>query len=247
MRQLRLLCIATLVAVAAGNASAAWQELDNFDRPNSTTAGSEWTLRSGSMGINSGRLVNPGASDAVVTHNTFPQVGDPQEIRFDVMHSETTDVQYAAAILGYNPATGDHLAVRVQSNGSPFVVYTRVYFYLYDASSDTYGVWPNITDAPVGHPEYDTIHNLQYFPTAELTALYDPAQGRVTLTIGSSDVYTRGGIDATALGLGTQVGLGLKGPSAIDNFEANVIVPEPAALALMALAGLSLRRWRRPR
>lgn len=245
MGQVRL-SIVVLVAAATGTANATWQEFDSFDRPNSTNAGSDWTLQSGSMAINNGRLVTPGANDAVVTHNSFPRPIDPQEIRFDVIHSQTTDVQYAAAILGYNPANGNHLALRVQSNGSPFIVYHRVYFYFFDAATSAYSVWPGITEAPAEHPEYDTIHNAQYFPTGQLTALFDPAQGRVTLTIGSNDVYTRGGIDAAALGLGSMVGLGLKGPSAIDNFQGNVI-PEPAMPVSMAVAGLVLLRRRRRR
>jgi len=246
MGSVRLLAVVALIGVATGTTNATWQELDTFDRPDSTTAGSDWTLRSGSMGVNTGRLVNPGASDGVVTHNSFPSPIDPQEIRFDVIHSQTTAVQYAAAILGYNPANGNHLAVRVQSNGSPFIVYHRVYFYLFNGATGTYQVWPGITDAPQDHPEYDTIHNAQYFPTGQLSALFDPAQGRVTLTIGANDVYTRGGIDPAALGLGSIVGLGLKGPSAIDNLRGNVI-PEPAMPVLTAVAGLLLlqrRKWR---
>ena len=237
-----------LALLAASPALAGWATLDDFNRidndiidASGVNNASNWDERLPYFRIANQKLTtSPGTTAyALATHRTYQG-----PISFDALHSGTYESQFVAAVLGYDPLTGDHLSVRLQGNGPGSNLFHRVLFYQVDGSTGLATAWPGMT----GGGSSISIPFGKYFDTAKVTASL--IGGLVSLDIEAFDRstgvfdpsrvwhYARGG----APSFGSHVGVGAAGPAAIDSFRG--IIPEPAT-ALLTLGGVGLLLIRR--
>ena len=223
------LVAATSAALFAGSANAA-SVIDNFDRADAPTLGSNWAQQAGSMGISGNAAVSTGGQ-WVESFATFNGVSG-NSISFDVSNNGTT-TQYVGGALGVG--NGDNIFVKVQNNGAGNGASTGLGF-------DRFGFYINNDDNSIGRFGFLTSVFTGGNVTVSLegsiaTLIIKPTDGLV-----QTYVYDYG---FTPTGKG--VGLGIMGNAAADNF-AVAGVPEPQNWAMMivgfGLMGGALRRRR---
>lgn len=100
---------------------------DNFDRPNSSTLGPDWTIQGGSIGINNNRGVGIGSAVNWAVHNSASGSYDSVTASVDFLPPAAPNVVYVACVLGVG-AGFDNIFVKVQDNLSNGT-YNRVFFY----------------------------------------------------------------------------------------------------------------------
>ena len=188
-----------LLLVLASNAAAAINcsvVRDNFDRGNSATLGSNWTLQAPSMGIEGQRATNPNATFGLATFNGIS--GDAACADVSINGAAT---QYVAIVLDYADVN-NNLFIKVQDNLSNGT-FNRAFFY--HGNSGT---------------PFAPFQDLTPFTSARIAVARNG--DNVTLEIDTNfdgvpeQAYTVAG--ANLPGLGTGLGLGAYGHAFADNF-----------------------------
>ncbi len=201
--------------------------LDDFNRPDGTNMGPNWTERDGDFTIASNRATGPayslmtfiGATSNSVTVDAFP----------------TGTLSYVAIVLGYADLD-NHLFLKVQNQDSTEFNYGAFYF-------------GNDGDNNIAWSEFDFFTLSSPFASARMTATLSGAT--VTLDFDTNfdgtpeQSYSRGSVPTGLLGSG--IGLGAYGYATMDNFS--IPIPEPGTSALLgsALVALALGLRRRLR
>lgn len=194
-----------LLLVLASNAAAAINcsvVRDNFDRGNSATLGSNWTLQAPSMGIEGQRATNPNPTFGLATFNGIS--GDAACADVSINGAAT---QYVAIVLDYADVN-NNLFIKVQDNLSNGT-FNRAFFY--HGNSGT---------------PFAPFQDLTPFTSARIAVARNG--DNVTLEIDTNfdgvpeQAYTVAG--ANLPGLGTGLGLGAFGHAFADNFA----TPKPS-------------------
>ena len=215
-----LLAAASACAVTIA-APATAQVVDDFNRADATTLGSNWTQQVGTSFISGNQA--GGRNSALATYNG----GASQSITFDI--SETSaGVDYVAAVFGYG--SGSDFYIKVQDNGP--------------GGFGNYGFYTGNGSGAGG--QFGSLSSA--FTSGSVTASYvgNLATLVVTPTGGAAQTYTYTyGFTPGS----TSVGLGFLGNGRADNFALAPLaasVPEPAMWAMMILGmgaiGFAMRR-----
>lgn len=182
---------------------------DDFNRPNSTAMGPDWTEIVGDIEVsnNMGHGVTSGSLMTHVSANA-PYDTSLQRVYFE---SQTPAVIYVASVMGLASST-DNIFLKVQDNNSDGL-FDRVFFY----RGNNGGSW--------GAPTY-------YFDLAVPTSsgtmtTYFTGAGDVAVieidndTSGTVEVFQASGIVAAGLALGNGFGIGTYGSAWFDDYEVN--------------------------
>lgn len=205
---------ATLLTATTAQAVAS----DNFNRPDSSSLGSNWTTQAGTVGISGNKAFGTDLSYA--TYNG----ASSSFVSFDVSLAGD-GTSYAAGLLGLGGV--DNAFVKVQQNGGS-TGFDRYAFY--DGNNGG-GLFASLSTA------FDSAH-------IDITLVGSLATLTITPDVGGVQVYTYTyGFSST----GTGVGLGFYGEGRADNFNtAARSVPEPATWGLMVvgfgIVGTAVRR-----
>ena len=201
-----------LVLVCSASATAATDcsyVRDNFNRPDSTTLGPNWTEQSsdsGLIGIESDHATNPDQSQGLATFNPLAGGfnGLPNDAAcVDVAATTATNTQYVAIVLDYGDET-HNLFVKVQSDSG--TTFSHAYFYVGNNGDD-------LGPSPVK----------PLTPFASGRIAVSRSGDDVTLDVDSNfdgvpdETVTESGANAIT-GLGHGFGLGIYGHPAADNF-----------------------------
>ncbi len=204
--------------------------IDDFNRPDAPTLGSNWTMQNGGAEIigNMARSGGGGQNTVLATYNGVTANG-----AFVDVYNMDTSLSYLALVLGYADINNNYfIKVQNQSSGDSF---GNAAFYYGNNGSGGSGSFFTL-----GAP----------FSSGRLTAFMSGTLA--TLWIDSNfdgtaeQTYTHDyGVDTGGAG----IGLGLYGTGRVDNFgtgEFVAAIPEPGTLALLAcglgLIGLRARR-----
>ena len=211
-----LMIVACSVAFTTG--AHASTTLDDFNRPDAGTLGSNWTQQSGSSSITNNQAT--GSYTALATFNG----ASGNEVSFNLTNVGS-DTQYIAAVLGYGK--GDNLFVKVQNNGSASGFDSYAFYTGNNGSGSFSSLSKSFMSAFVDVKYVGTLATLTITPDAGAVQTYSFDYG----TIGK------------AAPTGTGIGLGFYGAALADNFGngagATGAVPEPATWAMM-LAGFGM-------
>ncbi len=226
MNRLFLAAIAS-AAFVASTANAA-TVLDDFNRPDAATLGSNWTVVAGPVGISGNAATAGAATESLATLNG----ATGNTVSFDVTNNGTA-LQYVAGAIGIGD--GNSIFVKVQNNGIGNGTSTGSGF-------DRFGFYINNDDNAIGR--FGFLSSVFTSGNVSISLAGSLATLTITPTTGSVQTYT---YDYGFTPLGTGVGLGLYGNATADNFAATPqAVPEPATWAMLicgfGLAGGMLRR-----
>ena len=216
MKLLTISAFATATLLIAATAQAAAS--DNFNRQDSSSLGSNWTLQSGTVGISNNEAF--GTDWSYATYNG----ASSSFVSFDVSLAGA-GTSYVAGLLGLGGV--DNAFVKVQQNGD----LTGFDNYAFYDGNNRDGLFAPLSTA------FDSAH-------IEITLVGSIATLTITPNVGGVQVYTHTyGFSST----GTGVGLGFNGTGRADNFDTAVrSVPEPATWGLMivgfGLVGVAARR-----
>lgn len=200
---------------------------DAFNRADSTNLGADWTETGTGLALSSNRITNPGP-DPLPIASAVPASGN-NRAEMDVLADPSPTAQQFAALLLLHTDATNTLMVKVRDDNSDGTFDTAI-FQSNANSTILSGTSPTaITPFSSGHMRLDVF------------------AGLITLTIDTNgDLIPETTIQHPSslfTGTGTGVGLGLFLSSA-DNYSSTTIVPEPASLALTAVAGLARTRRR---
>jgi hypothetical protein len=223
-----MLKFGVVVSVLLLASAAALAYTDDFNRPDGTDMGPNWTEVSGDWRIQSERAHSSVASSTdLMTFNNFS--ADEPFVQADVFYEGGARTQYAALVSLYSNLS-NNLFVKVQDNGG-YGYFGRVFFYY----GNNGGPWSGMT----GGNYYVDVDG---FTQARISTVV--SGNDITLSIDrdfdgiAEDVLTRGNFPTSSLG--TTVGLGGYSDISIDNF----LIPEPGTLALLSVGFLALLRRR---
>ena len=199
------------VTVGARAASAC----DDFNRPNSTNMGADWTEVSGDQQILGNQAANLGTANSWMLHTSAAAPYAGAKVEFDLDPNAGGASAYGAAVIGYNPATGEDIYVKVQ-NQSGLPGYSNYGFY-HGFNGGGYSGWGGFGSLP-----YQS-------PGGHVTVSVDAAGDTVTLDIdenydGVPEItLTAPGLIASGLPalLSDQYGAGFWSAGVMDNWELN--------------------------
>lgn len=188
---------------------------DDFDRANSTNLGTDWVENLGDVEILGNLCANIGTGNAWMLHTVASATHVGAKVEFDIGLNLGTGFANTAAILGYDPITGEAVYVKVQ-NQTGLAGYSHVGFY-HGINMGGYGGWGGFFALP-----YQT-------PGGHVTVSIDAAGDVVTMEIdedydGIAEItMTAPGLIASGLPalMGTEYGLGFWSAGNADNFELN--------------------------
>ena len=190
--------------------------LDDFNRPNGSAPGENWTERAGSFVIQDNKLL--GSSTSLMTWNG----PSTTTVSFDLFHGDS-GTQYGALVLGYANLS-NNLFVKVQDNGGG-AAYDSVFFY-YGNYGEAFGSEPVTSAVTPFVSGRVTLSLLGSVATIGIDTNFDGV---------AEQSFKRFDVPTTKLGTG--FGVGLYGSSAIDNF---VAIPEPGVVPLLSLGVVGL-------
>ena len=201
---------------------------DDFNRPNGTDMGPNWTEVSGDWRIENQRARSgTGSSTDLMKFNGFSS--DEPLVQADIFYEGGPRTVYNALVSLYNDLN-NNLFIKVQDNGGTGSFF-RVFFYY----GNNGGAWSGMS----GGNYYEDVD-----PFTEARIWTTVSGTDITLNIDRDfdgtpeDVLTRGNFPLA--NLGKEVGLGGYSNASFDNF----VVPEPAALSLLGVGFLALLRRR---
>jgi hypothetical protein len=206
--------------------------LDNFDRGDSPTLGTNWTQQAPTMSLIGQRAANPNGTAGLATFNPLPAA---TEACVDV-NNGGTGLEYGGMVLKYGSLTQNYFVKVQKSTGANF---TTAFFYLGNNGAAT--------------PTPSTV-TLVPFSSARLHVLVTGK--RLTLDIDKdldgTPEQSFGSDYPTPAGLGTKVGLVSYGGSRLDNFRGPPAVPgKPAPKSpgggLLSKVSLSPARFKAAR
>ena len=178
---------------------------DDFDRPDSSSLGANWTVQSGTWRIETNRgRSSPNSTKEVALFNVA--TSNPV-VSADVVYLDSGRITYCALISRF-ASLADNVFIKVQDNNSAGN-FNRVYFYYGDG-----GAWSGMTGG-------SSSESVSAFTQARITTRV--VGGSVTLEIDRNfdgvpeDVMTRGGLPLANLGNG--VALGGYNNAVFDNFS----------------------------
>ena len=214
----------TLVLIAGLAACGlAYAQSDDFNRPDGTNMGPNWTEVAGDWRIeNQQARSSPTSSTDLMTFNNYHST--QPTVQADVYYLGSARVVYAALVSRYLNS-GQNLFIKVQDNNSNGD-FERVFFY----QGNNGGAWAGMTGGP-------SSVDVTPFTSARIWTVVSGTD--ITLNIDRDmngipeDSLTRGNIPAG----GDMIGLGGYGNAAFDNFA----IPEPLTLTSLALL-VCLRR-----
>ncbi|MFN8164185.1 MAG: hypothetical protein U0R26_10265 [Solirubrobacterales bacterium] len=200
--------------MASSSASAASFDcsvpLDNFNRADSATLGTNWTERAATMKVEGNAATNPNTTPGLATWNS---VVPTQQACVDV-NDNGAGTQYAAIDLGYSDNTNNAF-VKVQHNSA--IGFDTAYFY--------YG--NNGSCKITGGCSFPIIP----FHAARLHASLNPASGQVALDIDTNfdnaPEQTIVKTYNTPFTFGNAIGIGDYGHAFIDNFATSAAPAPP--------------------
>lgn len=236
MKRLALLAGAALFA-----ASASAQIFDDFNRPDGTNMGPNWSEEFGDFSIEEGfgRGMPAGGIQRMtwVGPNTLEAYNDTVA-SVDIFSLSDQSNYYVALRTGIS--ANDEIHIKIQSQGGVLGAFTHVGFYHRTSpGGNSYGAWP-------GGSGFATLP--QQISEARLTTYFMPGDPNTVYLDVDTDfngtpefTLNSGGLESIAANLGTDVGIGDWNYGKFDNFN---VVPEPATLGLLALGALMLRRRR---
>ncbi len=199
------LATVAIVLVASGDAALAQTFSDDFDRPNGTNMGPDWSEVAGDHLIASNR--GSGTSgNSLMLHASG--AGDYVDALAQIVVAAPIDAQlrYVSIVLADGGAR--NLFTKLQDNNSDGQ-YDTIYFYSND-NGTAYGTSPIATTAPVG-----SCRMIQYVTN-------DGDTMNVDLDVDFDGVvdqhYESSGILAFASQLGTGLGIGTFGPAEFDDW-----------------------------
>jgi hypothetical protein len=234
---LNRLGLALLVVVLVAGASVAQAStivLDDFNRPDSGTLGSNWTQRAGACAI-AGNQADCSLA-GLATYNG----GSGSEVSADVFSSGTL-ADYVALVLGYADLN-NNLFIKLQ-NQDGVAGFDSIGFYF---GNNGFGnpSWPGFVFLQSVLPNIAAAHvNLSLIGTdvhldidSNFDTVYDFS-------------FVRNNVPLALLGSGIGIGGFGAGLSTLDNFGgvAAAPIPEPASIVLLGVSLLSVgvNRWRR--
>ncbi len=218
-----------VTAMHFGGGARAASACDDFDRANNASMGPDWTEYNGDIEILN-NMAHGVLSMSLAVHNSADAPYAGSYVEFDLDGSATSLV-YAAAVIGYNPTTGEDIMVKIQ-NQSGLPGYNTYGFY-HGNNGGGYGGWGGFRSFPsqiTGGHVIVSVDSTGDVVTLEIDENYD---GIIDYT------DTAAGLLASGLPslLGTQYGLGTYGPEFMDNWGVNGGCSGPPGPAL-SVSGL---------
>lgn len=188
---------------------------DDFNRPNSTLLGADWAEMTGDVEILNNVADNIGTGNSWMLHTGVSATHVGAKVEVDIGTNPTGQNGNTAAILGYNPTTGEAVYVKVQCQTS-LPGFSHVGFY-HGINMGAYPGWGGFFTLP-----YQS-------PGGLMTVSIDASGDVVTMEIdedydGNPEIsMTAAGLIASGLPalMGDQYGLGFWGTGVADDFEVN--------------------------
>ncbi len=221
--------IITSVLLALAAAAGAQTFSDDFNRANSGTLGSNWTLVSPTTQIINNAATNGSSSLGLSTVNGYSAAYTAVTVSADVQSGQS-GTSYVALVFGYASTSAQQaIFIKIQDNDG-------------NGTFDALGFYTgnNVNSGLSGFGSLSTP-----FSRAHIAVWASDAN---TVNLGVDTDFngtfdqTYSSTGASSLALGTGVGLGLYGTAIADNYLA--VVPEPATLLVFGLGALALRRRR---
>lgn len=218
-----------LVTAAAASFSAA-AILDDFNRPDASTLGPNWTVVSGGAQIISNQAAGL-SSGSLVVYNSVSAPGAYVDV-----YNTGTGLQYAALVLGYSGINDNYfIKVQNQSGGNSFGHYA--FYYGNNGSGGGGGIFSALSTP---------------FSSGRIWAMYSGMTAWLFIDSDFDGVANQQYSHTYSAAVsGSGIGLGFYGDTRVDNFGAGSPVPseipEPGAfgMALAGLAGAALLHLRR--
>lgn len=219
-----------VMLVASSSASAAPFScnvpLDNFDRANSASLGTSWTLQAPSMTIAGNAATNPNTTQGLSTWNTAPPT---QQVCLDVT-AGGGGTSYAALDLGFQDVNNNAF-LKVQGGAGQF---SQSYFYYGNNGPGSCKITGGCSYA------------ITPFHSARLHATLNPATGQASLDIDTNfDNNPEQTIVKTfnvPFSFGNAIGIGSYGGSFVDNFASASTPPPPPVPITPAAPNTKLNR-----
>lgn len=216
MGYLRYFSKLTLATLAITSVLRAQVLLDDFNRPDSTNLGANWTEVVGNISIAGGSATGTVDPSLMIFNDVSANA-----ITADVFEG-TGSLQYGALVVGYADVS-NNLFVKVQGNGGAFNI---AYFY-YGNNGGAFG-------------SQGASSSLVPFSSARLTLTLQGSLATLFIDTNFDGIpdQTISRPDVPTALLGSGIGLGFFGQAQLDNFEL-AAVPEPGVLPLL-LTGLAV-------
>jgi hypothetical protein len=209
---------ARLVATSGAPSSLLSSWSDNFNRPDGTPLGPDWTDVLGTFGIMSNAGYHLGTSNAWTQHNTASANYDAVTASIDFLPKvQGSNLVYVALIFGTG-ASSDNVFLKVQDNNSDGL-YDRVFFY----RGINGGPWTGSYYFDLSVPT----------PSGRMTCYFTNNGDTANLDIDRDfdnvvdDAFQASGLLGAGLQLGTGLGIGNYNSPAFDNWTASDGPPGP--------------------
>ena len=221
---------ATLATSGTARANTA---CDDFNRPDGPVGG-DWGIISGALGIVSQQIHSASNGNSWMLHNSAKSNYQDAVVEFDLVPGRP-GLSYSAAVIGYNPLTGEDLYIKVQGSGG---VYGNYGFY-HGFNGGAYNGWGGFFSLPVAIAEGRvSVYLTNNGDTANLD-IDENYDGIVDHHFEAAGVVTSG--LAALLGDGT--GYGTYGDGAGDNWSLNGCAPTGPLLTATGLIAGQLTTW----